>query len=161
VRYLAIDPSVNNVGIAFYDDVTDKLKTHTFNPLREGRNTTNIAIQILRFLHVTVLQGEKRPDYLVMEHPQWENSDRGHKAAARGYTLDLAYLIGFIGGSVGLAGSKIYTPTPLEWKGNRPKTAVGYAFEKRFSVPAKSVTDHEFEAAMMIDWLIEDVLTKG
>lgn len=153
MRYLGVDPSVNDVGLALYDDQTLRLRTATFHPLREGRNTTNIAVQIVRHIKISLLQGEKGPDVMVLEHPQWENSERGHKAAARGYTLDLAYLIGFIAGSMGLAGNKIWTPTPLEWKGNAPKTAIGHRFWKRFGIDPEAVTDHEFEAAMMIDWV--------
>lgn len=159
MRFLSVDPSVNDVGLAFFNSETDKLRTWTFRPLRNGRNTTNIAIQILRFILTVCLQGEKRPDYLVMEHPQWENSDRGHKAAAKGYTLDLAYLIGFIGGSMGLAGNKIHTPTPREWKGNMPKSATEHRVKARFG-PMK-VTDHEFDAAGLILWLIGDLEEQG
>lgn len=156
MRFLGVDPSVNDVGLAFYNDEAETLKTHTFKPIRGERTTTNIAIQIVRFMQISILQGEKRPDYLVLEHPQWENSDRGHKAAAKGYTLDLAFLIGFIAGCSGLAGTKIFTPTPMEWKGNRPKTATEAQVKKKF--PNLRVTDHEYDAVGLILWLRNEKL---
>lgn len=157
MRYLGIDPSVNNVGIAFYDDETDELVTATFHPKRLSETTsTQIAVQIVRYILIQLLQGRKRADYIVLEHPQWEDSQRGNQAAAKGYTLDLAFLVGYIAGSMGLAATKTFTPTPLEWKGNMPKTAVESRFKKRWPKHRK-VSDHEFEAAMMIDWMISQL----
>lgn len=154
MRYLGIDPSVNNVGIAFYDDESNELMTRTFHPKRgENTTTTQIAVQIVRFIMIDFLQGRKKADYIVLEHPQFENSIRGNQAAAKGYTLDLAFLVGYIAGAMGLASTKTFTPTPLEWKGNMPKMAVEVRFKKRWPKHPK-VLDHEFEAAMMIDWMI-------
>lgn len=156
MKILGIDPSVENVGIAWYDTDSRKLKTQTFHPYRKKETTTtNIGVQITKQI---ILNGWRNVDYFVIEHPQWEDSQRGRMAMQKGYTLDLAFLCGYLSSSVGLPASSIWTPTPMEWKGNLPKIAVGHRFEKRFLVSANSITDHEFEAAMMIDWLMVNVL---
>jgi len=162
MRVLGIDPSVNNVGIAFYDTQTHKLKTVTFQPKRtKDTPIANVAVQITRYILISVLQGEKRPDLAVMEYPQWEDSERGRMAMQKGYIHQLAFIVGYLCGNLGLASSCLYTPTPMEWKKNIPKKAIGIRFERRFLVPANSVSDHEFEAAMMIDWLLTDGLREN
>ncbi len=92
---------------------------------------------------------------MVIEYPEWQASERGIIAAQKGYTLDLAFVVGYLCGSLGIPASKCHTPTPNGWKGNLPKKAVGLRFERRFLASAKEVSDHEFEAAMMIDWLLK------
>lgn len=150
---LGIDPSINNVGLALYNRETQILKTQVFHPRRPA-TMANIGVQIARHILISFLQGEKRPDMLVIEYPEWQNSERGIIAMQQGYTLDLAFVVGFVAASLGIAASKIHMPTPSVWKGNLPKKAVGIRFERRFLASAKLVTDHEFEAAMMIDWLL-------
>lgn len=154
MRILGIDPSINNVGIALYNTETCDLKMQTFHPKRPAP-IANIGVQIARHILISFLQGEKRPDALVIEYPEWQNSERGIIAMQQGYTLDLAFVVGFLCGSLGIKASACHTPTPSQWKGNLPKKAVGLRFERRFLACSKEISDHEFEAAMMIDWFLK------
>jgi len=157
MRIIGIDPSVNNVGLAFYDTQSHALNTATFHPKRDKDTPiVNVAIQIARYITISFLQGRKRPDLAVMEYPQWEDSDRGRMAMQKGYIHNLAFVVGYLCSNIGLAGSCIYTPTPMQWKKNIPKKAIGIRFTRRFLVDYKTISDHEFEAAMMIDWLLAE-----
>lgn len=161
MKILGLDPSVNNVGLALWDSELNILQTDVFHP-RRSKDTPmpEIGTQIVRHILTTFLQGEKDIQYAVMEFPQWENSTRGAIAMQQGYTLDLAYIVGHVAGvltcNLRLAATKIFTPTPMEWKKNLPKDAVGLRFQKRYGVSPSEVSDHEFEAAMMIDWAIKE-----
>lgn len=158
---MGIDPSIENVGISYFDTETDELETICFHPKRTKETPIIlICVQIARFILISFLQGKKRPEYIVCEYPQWENSERGRIAAQKGYTFALAAIAGYLCGSLGIAASKCFTPTPREWKGNMPKSAVELRFRRRFLVDAKvKISDHEFEAAMMIDWLLNSLVS--
>lgn len=150
---MGIDPSINNVGIALFDTDTKELKVECFKP-KKG-TIINVCVQITRFILIEFLQKKKRPEWIICEYPQWENSERGRIAAQKGYTFALACIAGYLCGALGIAASKCFTPTPREWKGNMPKSAVEIRFKRRFLVDPKiRVSDHEFEAAMMIDWFL-------
>lgn len=152
---LGIDPSVNNVGIALLDTDTDELVTQCFHPKRENQSLSQIGNQIARKIWVELLQG-KKPDCLVLEYPQFEDSERGIVAMKQGYILDLAFIVGFLGSSFGVSASKIWTPSVKEWKGTTPKKAIEVRFYRRFPHLAGSkISDHEFEAAMLICWLMD------
>ncbi len=155
---LAIDPSINNVGTALYDTLTQKLKTKLIKPSRslagaaESQSMVCIGHDILRVLIVEVLQG-KKVDKLIIEYPQWENSERGAIAAQKGYTLDLAFIAGMVGGGFGLATNNIYAPTPMMWKGNRPKTATKADVKRVFG--SLQISEHEVDAVGLILWGLE------
>lgn len=150
---LGLDPSVNNVGLALLNSDTGDCQTWTFHPKRTKETPmTQVGAQLARFIFLSVLQGKIRPDLVVAEYPQWEGSERGLIAAQQGYTLDLAFIVGYAVATLGLVPTKIMTPTPMEWKGNMPKTAVKARFEKYFEISADGISDHEYEAAMMAVW---------
>lgn len=150
---LGIDPSVNNVGIALWNTDTNECQTWTFHPKRtKDTPIVQVGHQLARYLFITVLQGKIRPDLVVAEYPQWEASERGLIAMQQGYTLDLAFMVGYAVSTLGLVPTKVLLPTPFEWKGNMPKTAVKARFEKHFQCSADDISDHEYEAAMMAVW---------
>jgi len=152
MKILAIDPSVNNVGIAFYDTETKQLKTSCFHPKR-NKDTTVLAVakQIVSHMH---LSGKGRQmDVVVIEQPNWQGSTKGLIAMQQGYTLDLAFLVGYI--SCWLCCPITYLPTPMQWKGTIPKEATQRRVEKQFG--ELNITEHEFDAIGMIQW----VLSKG
>lgn len=153
---MGVDPSVNNIGLALFDTDTQKLSLDEFHPKRNSQTPIAlVGVQIARHILIAFLQGRKRPDKIIMEYPEFQGSERGLIAAQRGYTLDLAFIVGYLAGSLGIAASSVYTPTPSEWKYNLPKKAVGLRFERRFLVSTKGISDHKFEAAMMIDWYLK------
>lgn len=157
MKILGIDPSVNNVGIALYDTVTKELRMQNFHPRREPKMShSRLTVQIARVIHIEFLQGEK-PDAMVLEFPQWEDSERGWVAMKQGHILNLAFIVGYLSASFDLPASKVFTPTVKEWKGNMPKTAVEERFRLRFpDLEDTKVSDHEFEATMLICWLLDN-----
>lgn len=154
MKILAIDPSVNNVGIALFNselEADKQLKTYTYKP--DGKTLQCKCVQVLTFCRCMYV----KPDIFIAEYPSFQGSTKGKVAAQKGYTLDLAYIVGYLSASFGLPFGHIYLPTPMQWKGTMPKSAVGHRFEKVYGIKASSVTDHEFEAAMMIDWFLKKI----
>lgn len=151
MNILAIDPSVNNVGIAWYSTEEKRLCTKLFHPPK-GPTMVSIGIQIIKSI-----QTMKEFDVIIMEYPQYEGSARGDIASKKGYTLDLAFLCGFIGGFFDLGSAKTLTPTPREWKGNRPKSATEAEVKKAFSSFVGS--EHEIDAVGMIFWYLRSAKT--
>lgn len=149
MNILAIDPSVNNVGIAWYSTEEKKLSTKLFHPPKDWK-MVSIAIQIIKSI-----QTMKEFDVIIMEYPQYEGSARGDIASKKGYTLDLAFLCGFIGGFFDLGSAKTLTPTPREWKGNRPKTATAFDVYKEFPSLILNMSEHEIDAVGMILWYLK------
>lgn len=153
---LAIDPSVNNVGLAVYDTTTNKLKTRLLHPSRdfkgaaESQSMLHLSISVLRTILIEFLQGRKI-DKLVIEYPNWQGSTKGLIAMQKGYTLDLAFLGGVLASGFNLACANVYTPTPLGWKGNAPKSATEHRVQKEFGM--LQISEHEYDAIGMIQWL--------
>lgn len=152
---LGIDPSVNNVGLALYNTETKELTTRVFHPsLRLKSHLPSLSVEICRFISVVFLQKGKKVDKLIIEMPQWENSQRGKIAGQQGYTLNLAYLVGFFSGYFRLNPLDVYIPTPLLWKGQTPKSATENRMRKRYNLITVRLSDHEFDAIGLIDWFL-------
>lgn len=160
MNILAIDPSIRNVGFAFFQTENPKLtqdrflSTYLHHPLeiKRGNHLRMQAIgqDILQFLHLRVLQG-KKINRLVIEYPQWENSQRGAIASEQGYTLDLAYICGLIVAYSNLpSSSSVLLPTPLIWKGNLPKKATESRVQQKFGT--LQISEHEYDACGLLLW---------
>lgn len=150
MKIVAIDPSVNNVGIAKWDTEKSELSTALYHPIKTDGivhigNQLAMYCKMLRYI----------PDILILECPTFMGSTKGKIAAQKGYTIDLAFIVGYLAASFRLYHHQVFLPTPMEWKGNLPKEAVGIRFQKVYGLDHKSVSDHEFEAAMMIDWYLK------
>lgn len=152
---LAVDPSVNNIGLAFYDSVSGKLRTRTLQPVKPKGDLAKAALgcQIVRAILVEFLQGE-RIDVLVAEYPNWQNSTKGFIAAQQGYTLDLAYIVGCVHMGVCPQGI-VLLPTPLQWKGNMPKSATEAKVNGAFCNLPK-ISEHEYDAVGLVLWALND-----
>lgn len=153
MQILAIDPSVNNIGLAYYWQNPlgiMLLETALFHP-EKGASLQKKGNQLLRFLH---LKGWK-PDVLVVEYPQWEASTRGAIASEMGYTLDLAYLCGVLVGWSQLASKDIFLPTPIQWKGNLPKSATEHRVKQKFGFVTSQISEHEVDACGLLMWWLE------
>lgn len=148
---LAIDPSVNNVGIAIYDLESKKLQLSCFHPKRLNIQYTlaQIALEIRK-----KIPEDKWITTLIVEYPNFQGSTKGIIAAQKGYTLDLACIAGFLMGNLGLQPFDVHFPTPLQWKKNLPKEAIARRFQRYWNLDASKYTDHEHEAAMMIAWYL-------
>jgi hypothetical protein len=151
---LAIDPSINNVGLALYNTETGKLITRVLHPPKLQRQ------YLLSWIcnQIQCVEFFKNINTLVIEYPTFQNSAKGRIAAQKGYTLDLAYIAGYISAECKLKPSCIHLPTPQQWKGNLPKAAVGRRFQRRFGIDPETITDHEYEAAMMIAWCMDSTV---
>lgn len=149
MKLLAVDPSVNNVGLAWYDTDCDVLRTRLLHPPKMD-NMAKQGAYIVRYIYMDFLQG-KKIDKLVIEYPNWQNSEKGLIAMQQGYTLDLAYICGVIAAGLNLASANIYLPTPLEWKGNLPKQATMKRVQDRFGF--LKISEHEYDAVGLLQWL--------
>lgn len=153
---LAIDPSVNNIGVALYDTTLKKLRTRLIHPNRtfrgaaESQSMVHLSIYVLRAILIEFLSG-KQIDKLVIEYPNWQRSTKGLIAMQQGYTLDLAFLAGVLATGFKLCAADVYTPTPLQWKGNIPKDATKLRVQKEFGI--LQISEHEYDAVGMMQWL--------
>lgn len=147
---LGIDPSVNNVGVAYTrtDRVSD-LQWFQIDPIGGGiEERAKYIVKRLRLL------GLQNSNFGVIEYPCFQHSQRGHIAAQKGYTNDLAFVCGYIVASMPDVGWLM--PTPNQWKGNQTKVAMGAKFESWTGTPYSQVSDHCYEAAMMIKWFLDN-----
>lgn len=155
MKILAIDPSVNNVGIAYYDTETKEIKTSCFHPNRTGKigmDTRQIYSHLI--LRYGLLQKEKKPDVLILEYPNWQGSTKGLIAMQQGYTIDLAFVVGHLSGLINAPHCQM--PTPLDWKKNIPKAATQARVRRYFSPQSfNHISEHEFDALGMIIWYLE------
>lgn len=147
MNILAIDPSINNVGLAWYSTEKKKLRTKIYHPPK-GPTLVSIGIQIIK----SILIWAPELDVIIIEYPQYEGSARGQIASQKGYTLDLSFLCGYIGGFFDLGSTNFLIPTPREWKGNRPKSATEAEVKKVF--PSFVGSEHEIDAVGMILWYL-------
>lgn len=152
MKILAIDLSVNNVGIALYDTQSSELRTKLFHP-RRNKDTPidEIGIQITGAI-ILFLQGRIMIDCLIIEYPNWQNSTKGLIAMQQGYTLDLAFIVGYLTGRFNLSPDKVHLPTPLQWKNNIPKAATERRVQQKFGPLA--ISEHEFDAVGLLMWFL-------
>jgi Holliday junction resolvasome RuvABC endonuclease subunit len=135
---LAIDPSMNNLGWAVYN-------------ANLGQNRYDIDSDAWRFglIHPnskmsghykwydafarieSALDGWK-PTHLACEWPEFFASVRGKIAATKGYTVDLAGLVGFIVGRFNLPMEFVTLWKPQQWKGMVPKGVTQAKFLRLF-----------------------------
>lgn len=145
---IGVDPSINDCGIAvvmFSTQSAVPILALTRNlDLRPIPILADKASEICRLLKVYKERYKVR--HIISEFPTFQNSTRGNIAAQKGYTLNLAYLVGFIEGQFP-TDSIHYTPS--QWKGSQNKEMVGKKFQRLFNIDYQNLTDHEFEAAMV------------
>lgn len=142
---LAIDPSIRHVGWA--TKVGDKRRHGTIE-VPQGLPLPEVLHIIRRRLHV-VLEGEI-PTWLIVEYPEFHTGQKGATAAVQGTTFGLAAIAGFLQGYWRLSPNCVFHYRPSQWKGQVPKDGMKYRFQKRFGYWPN--TDHEAEAALMIDY---------
>lgn len=149
--YAAIDPSVNNIGVAVHNTETQMVDTHLYRPVRTDSLLFD-ARTVLQKIKTSILLN--RPvDYLTIEYPNWQNSDKGLIAMQQGYTLDLAFQVGIFAAGFGLPSGSVFLPTPNIWKGNTPKLATEHRVQKKFGI--LQISEHEYDALGMILWTIK------
>lgn len=152
MKFLAVDPSINNVGLAYYNSDTQVVRTRIFHPPK--LDLAPMGASILRFIFISFLQGEK-VDKLIVEYPNFQGSTKGLIAMQQGYTLDLAYICGVLAGGMQLASADVMLPTPLEWKGNQPKAATELRVQRWFGT--LQISEHEYDALGLLLYAMKKV----
>jgi Holliday junction resolvasome RuvABC endonuclease subunit len=152
MNILSIDPSVRNIGVAILQLEDKKLKQvleytwHCPDDIKDQlvRLANNAYIHICRWIGVIKF------DYIVIEYPQFMMGDKGLIAAQRGYTIDLAFISGYLAAKFNTQGSQIFIYTPMQWKGTKPKSATQAAYERlNFGTRTCNPTEHSIDAAML------------
>lgn len=156
MNILSLDPSLNSVGVAL--SIGGRIpRTATLNPRGchewkdRGRKMMQITENLIR--QVDDFLGEDTFNIGIIEYPNFQVSTRGLIAGQKGYTIDLGFICGVILSRYPT--QRWYLPTPIEWKGTQPKEAMGKKFTRWTGIDYRSITDHEYEAAMMIKWYLE------
>lgn len=150
--YLAIDPSVNFVGVCFYYPDGKLYEWSLLKPPKEFDLGQKLRY-IERQLHKGLSQQLDEVTEIICEYPQFFNNERGAASATKGYTLDLACICGFIAGICKFA--KVYYYTPNKWKGNLNKKHIEFRFARLFEgEPLPS--EHEQEATMMMHYHLQN-----
>lgn len=142
--FLAIDPSVNDVGVCMYIPKQKEFHWSLIQPPKEfdlPQKMYYIKRQLNKGLNILDEVQE-----IICEYPQFFNNERGATSVTQGYTLDLACICGYMAGICKFA--KTYFYTPNQWKGQQTKHAIEVKFTRLFS--EELPTDHEQEAVMMM-----------
>ncbi len=144
---LAIDPSVNNLGWATYDF---SLGAEMYNIVGEGwhyglihpkgSNLQN-KWKDAYFKLKEVIGKDKHISHLAFEWPQYFNGLRGRLAAQQNYTVNLASLIGYLAGKLGVKAEFVSLWTPVQWKGSVPKYVTSSKFVRLFGHSARAVAN--------------------
>ena len=151
MKYLSIDPSVNNIGWATYESPLSE----PYNPV-DGLwawgewNPPEGATLQERCAYICNKAKAKDPTHLVVEYPTFMVSLKGQIAAQKGYTIDLATVVGFVAGSLQLSPHAIFFYTPMQWKGQKKKHMIEVRFLSVFGREHKGTSDHAYEATMML-----------
>lgn len=146
MRILAIDPSVNHVGWAIHDTTTRQWEGGSIDLLKGGNihlKCREICIHLNRF---------KPFDQFVYEKPTFMASTKGRIAAQKGYTMDLAFICGFVAASFGIDPFDIFGYTPMKWKGNVPKRATEAKYYRHFERELPPPSEHQIDATMLLHY---------
>lgn len=145
MKILAIDPSIHNIGVACWED--ENLTTYDLSFKQGAKKMLNTNLR-----HALQPLIDFQPDVLICEYPNFQQSVKGKIAAQQGYVADLAFVVGFIVALISVKGKNLYLPTPNQWKGQTPKDVIGQRYTKWTGQDYHTLSDHQYEAAMMIKW---------
>lgn len=117
---LAIDPSVRSIGWATFTGtphlISDSLSVDwdygIFKPDPK---------YIYDSIHQFFTTEYPRVSELIIEMPNFQNSEKGRIAAKQGYTTQLGIVVGYIMGLVDHPQEKLFLYPPIVWKGTVPK----------------------------------------
>lgn len=150
IFYLAIDPSINNVGWAGYKD---GLFTGGTIDLSEWDSLPYKSDYLIRQLL------KMKPHTVIYEEATFQASAKGKIAAQKGYIINLGFIAGYVAGALHLHPADIYGYTPMQWKGSVPKSAT-YAKYRRYinlekikysqAYHNQEPTEHEIDATMLL-----------
>lgn len=171
MKFLSIDPSVNNTGWATFDTTPLEVpgierslgETHSRNKViakcwRWGTWYPDGGSLEMRILDLCSCINEDigEFDHLIIEKPAFFSSEKGMIAARQNYTIDLAAITYYIGGWFRLMHRQFHPVTAIQWKGNVSKDITKRKFFRKFSnVNTKTTTEHSIDATMLLHWWLE------
>lgn len=150
MQYLiAIDPSINNLGFADLQ-IDDKGKPTWFTELLNPEGSLQRRVKYIchHYILKRIRKIGNHPHNLIMEMPTFMTGSKGLIAAQKGYTIDLAYIIGAIQGMLDLSPLNVFLYTPQQWKGQKPKSATKAQHKRIFGFDLPS--QDECDAKMML-----------
>jgi hypothetical protein len=173
VRILSIDPSINRCGWALATFQAQEgplipvLKADgTFElqgtPDQWNENTSRWAwgyfdttcrgyVARLKELVEYIMMEVGEFDVLIGEWPEFYDSTKGHAAAMRGDTINLAGIVCYIAGYFRLNPKHINFLTAPRWKGSVSKEITRQQFYRSFGIQKHYTIDHNaVDAAMML-----------
>lgn len=166
---LSIDPSIRNIGWAVYSRLPAK-PWHSFSQLFNGYwdyglfrpdplslyDSIKAFIQELQEVHGHYITK------LVIEVPQFYDSEKGRIAARNNYLTDLAVVVGYYMGGLGLPQAQVFAYTAPQWKGSLDKQKIIKKFIRDFrdqdgmvELIAARQRDDTIEAIMMLRYHLE------
>lgn len=121
MTFLAIDPSIRSIGWAtFFGNphmISNSLQDWEYGVFKPDPehiyDSIRYFIRSKRFL--------SRVDKLILELPNFQNSEKGRIAAKQGYTTQLGIVVGYIMGLIDLTQEDVFLYPPIVWKGTVPK----------------------------------------
>lgn len=174
IRVLALDPSVNRCGYASAlftpvggfrlpqmnakGDCTEGVEPMTWcersSKWSWGYFDMGALGLIARLREIVQFIGMIYPDghdIFIGEYPTFYNVERGHIAAIRGDTTNLAAINGYVAGHFRLPPNQIHFITATKWKGSVSKEITRQRFFKSFGIAKHYKIDHNaVDAAMML-----------
>lgn len=154
---LSIDPSVHNVGWALFNTKAKNQATAwqfgTWHPT--GFNLEMKITDVIQTIDSQI--GEF--DFLCTERPAFFSSERGQIAAHMNYTIDLAYINGYLAGWFRKDHRRHFGITANQWKGTINKTITGRRFFRSFPhVKPSSLDEHAIDAIMLARFCVDQFL---
>jgi hypothetical protein len=162
---LAIDPSMNSLGWAAYnlnlgedryDINSDAWRFGLIKPKCRSEHIQykweNVGYRLEKVLD------DWKPTHIVLEYPTFFGSTAGKIAAMRGYTLDLAGMVGYLVGRFRMSPDNVTLWKPEQWKSTLPKHATQAKFIRLYGDGAayivKNYPDDVPDAIMIAEyWL--------
>ncbi len=148
MNILAVDPSVRNIGWALHDTSEGKWEggTISFN-----RGPILDTCQILAAKLQSIIRNIPRLDVMITEQPVFFGSAKGRIAAMKGFTLDLAFVNGYLIAHFRSQhrGLRVKQFRPADWKGMVHKKATEAKYIRTFP-DRRLPSEHEIDATMML-----------
>lgn len=168
MRFLSLDPSVNNVGWCLFDSEkkTRKKAWKCGQFDLEGMNYQMRCFNLFEQIEEIINPYNLAPgiddapfDILITEWPAFFDNQRGHVAARQNYTIDLAGIVMYIAGRYQLDHRHHFPITAQVWKGSVPKIVTQRRFFSRFKFNTATVTEHVIDAVMLMHYFLERQVT--
>lgn len=155
MKLLALDPSINFVGWCCFNSVKkEETKRWSWGTIRlEG---SNYQMRLMMLIQEIEELGLLDCAHLIGEWPTFFAGEKGHIAAHQNYTIDLAGVVAYLAGSMGLDHRHWHLSTATTWKGSVPKTVTQKKFLRIFGKRFIDVSEHAIDATMLMHWWLRE-----